>query len=71
MTKPKPARGESGAHVWVVEVFGRKLWRPCAGDPWRPLAKQLLTEYIQNNPDDKFRLAKYIRQSSKPRGKQP
>jgi hypothetical protein len=51
----------------VVEIAGRKSWSPVGapyrGAPYRlkASAKELLGEWRLNNPNDRFRIAKYQR----------
>jgi hypothetical protein len=54
--KPRP-------HVWVVELLHKRNWLPCiACDLDKKSASQVaLKEWRKNNPDDKFRVAKYVR----------
>lgn len=57
----------SKPHVWVVETAGRKLWH-IVGSPARTMeyAKDQQREWQQANPDDQFRVAKYVRVEPRP-----
>jgi len=49
-------------HVYVVEMYLCDRWEPCAGIGLdQPQAKKSLREWKDNNPDDKFRIARYER----------
>jgi len=57
---------ERRPHVWIVEwfVFGR--WSPSlSGQLNKKDARQALDEWKRHNPDRKFRLRRYVRESNK------
>ena len=49
-------------HVWLVEIKDSGRWLPSIGIGLvRPDTRRVLNEWLINLPDDKLRLAKYIR----------
>lgn len=48
-------------YVWVVEMLENGKWESCAGIGLNKSdAKIELDDFKQQNPDDKFRLTKYV-----------
>lgn len=49
-------------HVWVVEVKLGKSWLPCDGGHLlrRDALANMVAVWRANNPNDKFRIAKYV-----------
>lgn len=51
------------AHVWVVEMWHdeRERWEPCVGiGLTREDAREEREVWKLNNPDDRFRIEKYV-----------
>jgi len=49
-------------YVWVIEVLNNKEWLPCSAcGISKDSAKTRMKEWKKNNPCDKFRICKYVR----------
>lgn len=52
----------SKPHVWVVEMKVKQKFFPCSDvAPTKRLAVFKVRVWENNNPDDQFRVAKYVR----------
>ena len=50
-------------HVWVVEMEGKGKWIPCSSCAnSRAVARRKMPVWGLGNPNDKFRVAKYVRE---------
>lgn len=61
--KQPKAKAVKANFIWVVEILDGAIWKPCA-DAFinrRDGLSELKRSWNQNNPDDKFRLVKYVR----------
>ena len=48
-------------HIWVIEVWTGKCWEPTVGVAlWRKTAVNERKVWESKNPDDRFRVVKYI-----------
>jgi hypothetical protein len=49
--------------LWVVEMFERGKWLPTVGTSLTKRAGQIeLRQWRDDNPDDRYRLVKYVRE---------
>jgi len=54
--------GNNEKHVWIVEMLCSGKWHPTVGCSLvREDGRTKLKDWQEHNPDDKFRLKKYIR----------
>jgi len=52
-------------HIWVVEMNVHGKWQPTVGVALsRDSAREELREWRENNPCDRFRVVKYVREPS-------
>lgn len=59
-------------HVWVVEMMVQGKWLPCAQASLGWLdAMYIVNLWRVNNPDDQFRVAKYVRVEPKKKLRKP
>lgn len=50
-------------HVWVVEIKHHNEWLPCSGVGLTgDKCLEECAEWKKRNPDDKFRVSKYVRE---------
>ena len=53
-------------HLWVIEMYLKSDddWKPCEGSFWfrRGDAKDDIDDWREQNPDHRYRIAKYIRE---------
>ena len=49
-------------HIWIVEMLINNTWQPTVGAAiTRDEARMRCKEWHDRNPEDKFRIRKYIR----------
>ena len=52
------------SHVWIVEMEQRGKWQPCGSmDFTKREALGNVSYWKEGNPDEKFRVRKYVRSS--------
>ena len=62
LRRPRTHKGGGMSHVWVVEMDCLGIWKPVKGiGITRADCRKEKRVFKFNNPDDKFRVRKYVR----------
>lgn len=52
-------------HIWVIEIDDGNFWKPCADASLNKAdARDALRDWAFRLPNDKLRIAKYVRQNA-------